>query len=60
MFLVNRDPLNMLNTFHNQLNRLAYSDRLFTYNEDDNQSYWRPAVDIKEEKERFLIFVDVP
>ena len=50
MSLVSYEPWNLLDRFHQQLDHLPYSQ----------MSSWRPAVDIKEEKDCFLIVADVP
>ena len=50
MSLVSYEPLDLLDRFHQKLNHLPYSQ----------MSSWRPAVDIKEEKDCFLIVADVP
>tara|TARA_B100001250_G_C19775856_1_gene779496 strand:+ start:1323 stop:1733 length:411 start_codon:yes stop_codon:yes gene_type:complete len=50
MSLVSYEPWNLLDRFYQQLNHLPYSE----------MNSWRPAVDIKEEKDCFLIIADVP
>ena len=64
MSLVSYEPWSLLDKFQRQLNNLAYSDELFTHYDSDSlnmlTSGWRPAVDIREEKNRFLIVADVP
>ena len=64
MSLVSYEPWSLLDKFQRQLNHLAYSDELFTHYDSDSlnmlTSGWRPAVDIKEEKNCFLIVADVP
>lgn len=55
-----REPWSLLQRFHDEFNRLygdAYSDR------DDSSvvtSHWVPAVDIKEEAERYVLLADLP
>ena len=64
MSLVSYEPWGFLDKFQRQLNLLAYSGELFAnYDNDSLNMYtsgWRPAVDIKEEKNCFLIVADVP
>ena len=52
MLLVNRDPWDLFDKAHHSLNNLAQSGSY--------KNNWYPAVDIKEEKEKFLITADVP
>ena len=62
MSLVRYEPFNILNQFQKELSRLG--DWESRENRDDNSdiavSHWRPAVDIKEENDRFLILADLP
>ncbi|MAJ91087.1 MAG: heat-shock protein Hsp20, partial [Legionellales bacterium] len=51
MLLVNRDPWDLFDKAHHSLNNLAQSGSY--------KNNWYPAVDIKEEKEKFLITADV-
>lgn len=64
MSLVSYEPWGFLDKFQRQLNHLAYSGELFAnYDNDSLNTYtsgWRPAVDIREEKNCFLIVADVP
>ena len=64
MSLVSYGPWGFLDKFQRQLNHLAYSGELFAnYDNDSLNMYtsgWRPAVDIREEKNCFLIVADVP
>ena len=64
MSLVNYEPWSLLDRFQQQLNQLGYSDKSLTGNDNDYSnivtSTWRPAVDIKEETDRFLITADLP
>jgi HSP20 family protein len=66
MALVRYEPWNLLERFQDEYNRMG---SLFDYlNRDlkdiDNSnvvtSQWRPAVDIREEKDRFVILADFP
>lgn len=63
MALANYEPWGLLDRFNQQLNQLAYADKSLS-NENDYSnvvtSHWRPAVDIKEEADRFLITADLP
>jgi len=47
-----------------RLSQLAYADKSLSSNDNDYSSnvtsHWRPAVDIKEEADRFLITADLP
>ncbi|MEM6998959.1 MAG: Hsp20/alpha crystallin family protein [Pseudomonadota bacterium] len=60
MALTNYEPWGLLN----RLNQLAYADKPLSENDSDYSnivtSHWRPAVDIKEEADRFLITADLP
>ena len=66
MSLIRYEPYGFLDRFNKELNRLGLNDTLFsdTLSGEDNSnvvtSHWRPAVDIKEEENRFLIQADVP
>ncbi len=63
MALVRYEPWNLLNQFQTEVNRL-FESRLGDLQEGDSSSVvtsgWRPAVDIKEEENRFVIRADVP
>lgn len=64
MALANYEPWSLLDRFNQQLNQLGYSDKSLSSNDNDFSnvvtSHWRPAVDIKEEADRFLITADLP
>jgi HSP20 family protein len=64
MSLVNYEPWNLLDRFHQQLNHLSYSDKLLVAGDNDYSnvltSRWHPPVDINEEKDRYLIIADIP
>ncbi len=64
MALANYEPWGLLDRFNQQLNQLGYSDKSLSSNDNDFSnvvtSHWRPAVDIKEEADRFLITADLP
>ena len=57
--IIRRDPFNVLN----ELNKLFDGSIQRSWQQDDSaveSSNWLPAVDIKEEKDCFLLHVDVP
>ena len=62
MALVRYEPWNLFERFQDELNRMGLLDREVA--EGDNShivtSTWRPAVDIKEEPNRFVILADLP
>ncbi len=64
MALINYEPWSLLDRFQQQLNQLGYTDKSLTNGDNDYSnvvtSAWRPAVDIKEEADRFLITADLP
>ena len=65
MSLTNYEPWSLLDRFQKELNQLGYADRPLSaegVNDASNivTSHWRPAVDIKEETDRFLITADLP
>lgn len=65
MTLVRYEPFSLLERFQRELNRLSNWDGLVGegVNEDGSNvvtSHWRPAVDIKEESDRFVILADLP
>ena len=65
MSLIRYEPLNLFNQFQKELGRFSlqgpFINKMVT---DDNSdvavNHWRPAVDIKEEANRFLIHADLP
>ncbi len=63
MTIVRYEPYNMIRQFQNEVNRL-FNDGSGVGNSLDpstaSTSQWTPAVDIKEEDERYLISADVP
>ena len=65
MALIHYEPWNLLDRFQDELNRLGLTD-YFSKNavDSDNSnvvtSHWRPAVDIREEENRFVILADLP
>jgi HSP20 family protein len=56
--IVRRDPWNLLDQWHKEL------DNMFDRRSDDTSriegSDWTPAVDIKEEADRYLLHADIP
>ena len=58
------EPWNLLDRFQEQLNQLGYANREIANSDHDQShvvtSHWRPAVDIKEEANRFVIMADLP
>ncbi|HFD79368.1 MAG TPA: Hsp20/alpha crystallin family protein [Gammaproteobacteria bacterium] len=63
MSLVRYEPMSLLNQLHGEIDRL-FDTRLGRYGDEGNQlaaaSDWVPAVDIKEEDDRYVIHADVP
>lgn len=65
MTLVRYEPYALLDRFQRELNRLGNWDQSGLEGSNDDASNivtsaWRPAVDIKEEKDRFVILADLP
>jgi len=65
MSLVRYEPWSLFNRFQEELNSLTRNDYFGRDDSDaDNSnivtSHWRPAVDIKEEENRFVIQADIP
>lgn len=60
MSMIVRTPWNLLDQWHNEMGQLLNTPS----GHDDTSlvegSDWSPAVDIKEEEERFLIHADIP
>ena len=58
------EPWNLLDRFQEQLSQLGYANRDIANSDHDQShvvtSHWRPAVDIKEEANRFVIMADLP
>ena len=58
------EPWNLLDRFQEQLSQLGYANRDIANSDHDQShvvtSHWRPAVDIKEEADRFVIMADLP
>ncbi|MBI2969673.1 MAG: Hsp20/alpha crystallin family protein [Gammaproteobacteria bacterium] len=64
MALVRYEPFNLLDRFQRELNRLTAGDFFGDEASGDSSSIvtsnWHPAVDIKEEDNRFVILADLP
>lgn len=65
MSLVRYEPYSLFERFNKELNRLGFLDPFSTEGiSDDNSniitSHWRPAVDIKEDEQQFVIHADIP
>jgi HSP20 family protein len=64
MSLATYEPWGLLDRVQQQLNQLGYADKSLATSDNDSSnvvtSHWRPAVDIKEEADRFLITADLP
>lgn len=62
MSLRRYEPWSVLNQLQNEMNRLFDPSRTFANGDvaDIATSEWLPAVDIKEEPQRFLIRADIP
>ena len=63
MSLVRYEPYSLLGRFQNELNRLGVFDQFSSGNDDSSTgalSQWRPAVDIKEDNDKYTILADVP
>lgn len=62
MSSIRYEPYTLLDRFQKELNRLTNSDSETGGDDVSNvvTSAWRPAVDIKEEKDRFVILADLP
>jgi len=63
MSIVRYEPWNLLNQLHHEIDSL-FENRLARSNGEGGAiaatSDWTPAVDIKEEKDRYVIHADVP
>ncbi len=62
MSLIHYEPWNRFNTFHNEINKL-FDYPLSTVRRNGKQvatGDWTPAVDIKEEDNQFVLYIDVP
>ena len=63
MTVVRYEPWNLYNQLQGEINKL-FESRLGPSSDEDNSSvvtsHWSPAVDIKEEGDRFLLLADIP
>lgn len=63
MSMIRYEPWGLLTQFSNELNRLFDQPNPAKQQDEQNNIFaadWVPAVDIKEETERFLIHADIP
>jgi HSP20 family protein len=62
MNMVRYEPWSLLNQLHNEIDQLFTPQRRRLGEDNANvaTSDWAPAVDIKEEPERFVIHADIP
>ena len=57
------EPWNLYRQLHNDINRVLESTLAGTDEEDSSSvvtSRWTPPVDIEEEKDRFVLYADIP
>lgn len=61
MAMTRYEPWNLMNQLHSEINRM-FDHRLGRYDEDGSvvTTDWVPAVDIKEESDRFVLHADLP
>ena len=62
MTVIRYEPGSLYNQLQNEINRL-FESRSGPAGEDSSTvvtSHWMPAVDIREEKDRFVLYADVP
>ncbi len=60
MNLMRYEPLSLLNQLQREVNRLFDTNRLGDAETGQLMADWAPAVDIKEEPNRFIIHADLP
>ena len=63
MTVVRYEPWNLYKQLQSEINKVLESNVYGGVEEDNSNvvtSHWTPAVDIKEEKDRFVLFADVP
>lgn len=64
MAIVRYEPWSLLDKFQEEFNRLGLFDQVRESVDSDNSnivtSHWRPAVDIREENDRYVIMADLP
>ena len=63
MTVVRYEPWNLYKQLQSEINKILESN-LYGVAEEDNSnvvtSHWTPAVDIKEDKDAFVLFADIP
>jgi HSP20 family protein len=63
MAVMRHEPWNLISQIQNEMNKLL-DNRMSLYTGEDAgnvvTSEWAPAVDIKEERDRFVLYADVP
>lgn len=61
MAMTTYEPWNLMNQLHSEINRM-FDHRLGRYSDDDSvvTTDWVPAVDIREEADRFVMHADLP
>ena len=64
MAIVRYEPWNLFDRFREEMNNMGVFDQIRETGDSDNSnivtSHWRPAVDIREENDRFVIIADLP
>lgn len=61
MTITRYEPISLMNQLQREVNRLFETSRLGgEYEEGVTASDWVPAIDIKEENDRFVIYADLP
>ena len=58
MTLVRYEPIDLFGRFNNEINRFLAG--AMSQDETGPTGDWRPAVDIREEDSRFVLFADIP
>lgn len=59
--IIRREPWGLLGQFHDEIDRLFQNKSLFNQNELQSvASDWVPAVDVKEESDKYVIHADIP
>ena len=53
-------PLRSLNELHRELSRVFTEDRFLPSAHSYDEGNWTPHVDIKEEKDCFIVYADIP
>jgi HSP20 family protein len=60
MTLVRYEPWRLVNRLHQQLDQVFGDTFGTSENSDVSHANWSPAVDIREESDRFVVFADIP